>query len=513
MPRSPFRGLSKAARERRRRERKDYRFIARPLGAGMLALSLTSLAAAIVGGLWDALDPRLEESGSRDAFALILTSVAVAALGLVLYQFGGKTRRRQLDRRGAILTVVILWSFAGLVGALPFYFGHGLKVEDAIFESFSGLTTTGATVLPTLEGAVSRTILLYRSLLQWLGGVGIVVLFAALFPKIGAAGKRLFRDEAPARGGEPIMPRIRELSLTIWAIYSALTALLFFILIALGMDAFSALCHAMSTLATGGFSTRDAAIAAFDSLAIELVITAFMLIGAINFGLYYQVFKRRSLRPLIRNIEARVFIAITFVAWLIIAWTSRGHYEDITSALRHSLFIAAGTISSTGFAYELGSGYPAAAQLILLGLMFIGGCAGSTAGGLKIERVLVLYQLTTSQIRKSFRPHAIEAIRIGRRALDPNAVAAVVAIFILYLLTIFIGTLVLTLLEPIEPAAAFGAVLSAVTNAGLAPLHSSGELFSAFTGVSKLALALLMLLGRLEFLAFFALFVPRFWRR
>lgn len=508
----PLKSHSRIARTRRQRDRKDYRFVSRPIGAGMLALSLTSLVAALIGGGWDAIDPPEAPGTYRAELALALTSLGVAALGLPLYLFGSRSSKRQIDRRGAILTVVLLWIFAGLVGAAPFYFGQGISAEDAIFEAFSGLTTTGATVLPSIEASAPRSILLYRALLQWLGGVGIVVLFAALFPKIGAAGKRLFRDEAPSRGGESIKPRIRELSLTIWAIYSALTALLFLLLLAFGMDAFDALCHAMATLATGGFSTRDAAIAAFESPAIELIISAFMLIGAINFGLYFQVYERRTLRPLLKNIEVRIFLSVALIAWLFITIINRGLYTDWLTALRHSLFMTAGTISSTGYAYDGYGAWPAASQLILLAMMFIGGCAGSTAGGLKFERVIVLYQVAVSQIRRSFRPNTIEAIRIGRRALDPNAVASIVAIFILYLATICLGTLAITLIDPVAVEAAFGAVLSSVTNAGPAPFHASSDVFSGYSGASKLVFALLMLLGRLEFLAFFALFVPRFWK-
>ncbi|NLE49371.1 MAG: TrkH family potassium uptake protein [Sandaracinaceae bacterium] len=479
----------------------------------MLALSLTSLLAGLIGGIWDLVDPLIAREEVRAELALTFTGLGIAALGAPLYLLGAQNTRRLIDRREAILTVVILWLLAGLISAIPLHFGQGLAFEDAIFEAFSGLTTTGASVLPSIERGVPRAIILYRVLLQWLGGVGIVVLFAALFPKIGAAGKRLFRDEAPAQSGRPMRPRIRELSLTIWAIYSALTLLLVVLLLLLGMGPFDALCHAMATLATGGFSTRDAAIASFESPAIELIIAAFMLIGAMNFGLYFEAYQRRSLRPLVRNIEVRTFLGLTLAAWLLISWMNRGIHHEALSGVRHAFFLTSGTISSTGFNSDVSLSWPASSQLLLLILMFFGGCAGSTSGGLKIERVIVLYQVAITQIKKSFRPHAVEAIRIGRRALDPNAVASVMAILILYFFTTALGTLAITSLDPVGVEAAFGVTLGAVTNAGLMPFHEAGLGFADYSAGSKLVLSALMLLGRLEFLAILALFVPRFWWR
>jgi len=388
-----------------------------------------------------------------------------------------------------------------------------MSVTDAFFESVSGLTTTGATVIADIEGRLPRPLLLWRSLIQWLGGMGIVVLFVAVFPNLGAGGKHLFRGEVPGATAEGLRPRIAETSFTLWKLYGAFTILEVALLKVLGLDLFDAVCHAFTTMSTGGFSTLDSSVGGFDSAAVEYVIACFMLIGTVNYGLYYGLLRTGSWKTLVRNIEFRWYVGIVLVAVVVLTVLNLSVHDDLLTSFRYSFFMVATTISSTGYGTDDYSVYSSTALTIVILLMFVGGCSGSTAGGIKIERAVLMGKQAIAQIQKSFRPATVQLVRMGKVAINNQVLADVGSFFLIYMGCIGAGLLFVTLVEGVPMPTAFGTMLTCLSNMGPAPFHVGPDNFSSYSSGSKLFFAIAMLLGRLEFFTLFALIVPGFWRR
>ena len=265
---------------------RDFRGVIRPVGAVVSGIGVVMALCAGVGFAWDRLAPNADRP-QGGAWELGLSAAIVSVLGLTAFLYGKRFVSERISRREALLAVSLIWIAAGVSGAIPFMLGAGMPPHDAFFESVSGLTTTGATVITDIETRLSRPLLLWRSLIQWLGGMGIVVLFVAVFPNLGAGGKHLFRGEVPGTTAEGLRPRIAETSFALWKLYGALTIIEIGLLKLLGLDLFDAVCHAFTTMSTGGFSTLDNSVGGFDSAAVEYVIACFMLIGSVNYGLYY----------------------------------------------------------------------------------------------------------------------------------------------------------------------------------------------------------------------------------
>ncbi|MGB5546058.1 MAG: potassium transporter TrkG, partial [Polyangiales bacterium] len=419
----------------------------------------------------------------------------------------------RISRREALLAVSLIWIAAGACGAVPFMLGAGMSVADSFFESVSGLTTTGATVIGDIEGRLSRPLLLWRSLIQWLGGMGIVVLFVAVFPNLGAGGKHLFRGEVPGTTAEGLRPRIAETSFALWKLYGALTIIEIALLKILGLDLFDAVCHAFTTMSTGGFSTLDSSVGGFDSAAVEYVIASFMLIGSVNYGLYYGLLRTGNWMSLVRNIEFRWYVAIVALSVLVLTILNLSVHDELLTSFRYSFFMVATTISSTGYGTDDYSAYSSTALTIVILLMFVGGCSGSTAGGIKIERAVLMGKQAVAQIQKSFRPATVQLVRMGRATISNQVLSDVASFFLIYMGCIGFGLLFLTLVEGVPVPTAFGAMLTCLSNMGPAPFHVGADNFAAYSAGSKLFFAMAMLLGRLEFFTLFALIVPGFWRR
>jgi len=391
--------------------------------------------------------------------------------------------------------------------------GAGMPAADAFFESVSGLTTTGATVIVDIEGRLSRPLLLWRSLIQWLGGMGIVVLFVAVFPNLGAGGKHLFRGEVPGTTAEGLRPRIAETSFTLWKLYGAFTIIEIALLKVLGLDLFDAVCHAFTTMSTGGFSTLDSSVGGFDSAAVEYVIACFMLIGSVNYGLYYGLLRSGSWKTLVRNIEFRSYVGIVVVAVVVLTVLNLSVHDELLTSFRYSFFMVATTISSTGYGTDDYSAYSSTALSIVILLMFVGGCSGSTAGGIKIERAVLMGKQAIAQIQKSFRPATVQLVRMGKVAINNQVLADVGSFFLIYMGCIGFGLLFVTLVEGVPAPTAFGTMLTCLSNMGPAPFHVGPDNFSTYSAGSKLFFSMAMLLGRLEFFTLFALILPGFWRR
>jgi trk system potassium uptake protein TrkH len=491
---------------------RDFRGVIRPVGAVVLGIGVMIALCAGLGMVWDqfAPDPTRPEGG---AAALALSAIIVSAVGLATFLYGNRFVSERISRREALLAVSLIWIAAGACGAVPFMLGAGMSAPDAFFESVSGLTTTGATVIADIEGRLSRPLLLWRSLIQWLGGMGIVVLFVAVFPNLGVGGKHLFRGEVPGTTAEGLRPRIAETSFTLWKLYGAFTILEIALLKLLGLDLFDAVCHAFTTMSTGGFSTLDNSVGGFNSAAVEYVIACFMLIGSVNYGLYYGLLRTGSWRTLVRNIEFRWYVVIVVVAVVVLTVLNLAVHEEILTSFRYSFFMVATTISSTGYGTDDYSVYSSTALTIVVLLMFVGGCSGSTAGGIKIERAVLMGKRAVAQVQKSFRPTTVQLVRMGNIAVSNQVLADVASFFLIYMGCIASGLLFVTLVDGVPVPTAFGTMLTCLSNMGPAPFHVGPDNFSAYSAGSKLFFSIAMLLGRLEFFTLFALILPGFWRR
>lgn len=500
-----MRRLAKTSRWR------EFRGVLRPVGAVVMGIAVAQAACALIGGgieRWTLGSWSLMHIGS-----LLLGAVITGALGVSCWGYGRRFASESLTRREAVLAVVLIWLMAGLAGGVPFYF-VGLNGFDAFFETISGFTTTGATVIDDIETRLSIPLLLWRSLIQWLGGMGIVVLFVAVFPSVGAGAKHMFKGEVPGTTAEGLKPRIAETSFTLWKLYAGLTLLEAALLVACGMTPFDAVCHSFTTMSTGGFSTLDSSIGGFHNPAVEYVVSVFMLLGSLNFALYYAALRFRSLKPFFRSTELKVFVIIVVLAT---AATTIGilhlHDHDPERAFRMALFQVGTFVSSTGYLTDDYMAYPPAVIAIMLGLMFMGGCSGSTAGGLKVERVVLMAKQSWSEFRRSFRPSIVQVVRMGRSAV-PAEILSDVAVFVgVYVAVIGGGVLFVAAVEGIALPTVFGATLTCLANSGPSVFYDGADNFKAYSDVSKVFFSIVMLLGRLELFTIFALFVPDFWRR
>lgn len=470
---------------------------------------------AAVGMLWDWLDPSPTIPRGGGLACLVAAAIALVA-GFGIFYWGRDHVKASLTRREALLSVALIWVGAGVFGGLPFVLGAGLSPPDAFFEAVSGFTTTGATVITDIEARLSRPMLLWRSMTQWLGGMGIVVLFVAVFPSLGAGAKHMYRGEAPGAQADGFRPRIAETSMTLWKLYALFTVAEIALLAAFGMDFFEALCHGLTTLSTGGFSTRDGSVGGFGVPAFEWIISAFMLLGTVNYGLFYMMLRGRSLRVFVRDVEFRTYVMIVVASTALFTLINLRVHPEPLESLRYALFMVATTISSTGYGTDDYTVYPQASFAIMILLMFVGGCSGSTAGGIKIERLVIMAKQTIAQIHRSFEPTSVRVVRVGRTVLPKSVLADVMSFFVIYMLCIGVGMLVVVAVDGVPVGAAFGAMLTSLSNMGPAPFHETAgfaDNFAAYSGVSKVWFAIAMLLGRLEFFTLFALLLPDFWRR
>ncbi len=450
--------------------------------------------------------------------ALLLPAIFSFALGVVMYRVLGKADQTTLNRREGTLSVAVVWLGASLVGAIPFYLGGDMTLVDSLFEAISGLTTTGSTVISDIERRLDAPLLLWRSVLQWLGGMGIVVLFLAVFPTLGVGARHLFRSEVPGAKPGLLTPRLEQTAMALWRLYLGLTIAALLAYWACGMTFFEALCHSLTTLSTGGFSTRDASIGGFDSAAIEIAASVFMLIATVNYTLYYRLIVRRSLEHFGKNGEFRAFAVLTIVAIVALSFVLvRSGDHSLAKGLRHALFVTATTGSSTGYGVSDFNGYPPFAVAMIVAIMLVGGCAGSTAGGIKIQRFLVLMKLTHGRVRAFFDPHVVRVIRVGKHSVERAVVEDISGFLLVYCFAAATGVLLFTWTDDVPVATAFGMIVTALSNMGPAPFYNLdpsavADNFARFSDMGKMVAAGAMLLGRLEFFTLLALLSRRFWR-
>ncbi len=451
------------------------------------------------------------------ALAMFITLI-IASLAAVLL----KTPREDLTHREGMMIVTFGWATAGFFGALPFFFAEMLgpmtpaNFVNCYFESLSGFTTTGASVLgATVQiESLGQGLLFWRSLTHWLGGMGIIVLAVAILPLLGVGGMQLFHAEAPGPTKEKLFPRIRETAATLWLVYVVLSAIETVLLMLGGMSLFEALCQTFGTMATGGFSTRNASVGAFNSAYIDGIIILFMFLAGANFSLHYLALTGR-LKAYWRNSEFRAYGAITLTAivfltiWLLFS----GTYSTFLSSLRYGAFQTVSIITTTGFAtadFEL---WPILTQLALLVFMFIGGCAGSTGGSIKIVRLMLLFKYAYRELFRMIHPRAFAAVKLGGRVVGKDILESVAGFFIIYMGVFVIASLVMAAMG-LDLITAISSVAATLGNIGpgLGTVGPADNYYHIPTA-GKCVLTFCMLLGRLELFTVLLLLVPEYWRK
>lgn len=477
--------------------------ILRILGILLVLFSVTMLPPLAVAFLY-------QDSGRYPFF---LAYVLTLGIGLLLW-IPSKNRVAQVSVRDGFLIVALIWLVLGLFGALPFYFSTDphMSITDAAFESMSGLTTTGATVILGID-ELPKSILYYRQQLHGLGGMGIIVLAVAVLPMLGIGGMQLFRTEiaGPVKNAR-LTARIAETAKSLWYTYLGLTVACAFAYWLAGMDLFDAVGHAYSTIGTGGFSTHDASIAWFDSLWIESIAVFFMFLSGVNFALHFFSLREMSLRPYRGNAEFKAYAMLMGGVSLICVFFlyAGGAADGFLQALRLGIFQAVSIGTSTGLTTASYHLWPGMLPILLLLTSFVGGCAGSTAGGMKVVRVLLLFRLGLREIALLVHPKAMIAVRIGNDVVPNRVVEAIWGFFAVYVASFVAIYLMLAAVEP-DLVTAFSAVAACMNNMGV----GLGQVGSTFAGVSdfgKWVLFFAMLIGRLEVFTVLVLFLPMYWR-
>tara|TARA_R110002110_G_scaffold26911_1_gene98391 strand:- start:11084 stop:12592 length:1509 start_codon:yes stop_codon:yes gene_type:complete len=478
-----------------------WRAITRLFGILLVLYSAGFLPSLVVSLLY--------RDGQWDIF-LASTLVSVVA-GLVLW-LPNLRQQQELSLRDGFLVVTLFWVILGVVGALPFILGLHLGVTDAVFESVSGFTTTGATVIIGLD-RLPQSILYHRQQIQWLGGMGIIVLAIAILPLLGVGGMQLYRAEASGVAKhEKMTPRIAQTARVLWLIYMTLTGACAIGYWAAGMTPFDALCHAFTTVATGGFSTHDASIGFYDSPLIEAIAIFFMLAGGVNFAIHFMAWRRLSMLPYGRDPEVRAYGLIFAGATLFIGLSLflAGACEGATESLRQAAFQVASILTSTGFGTETFAEWPLHIPLVLVILSFTGGCAGSTAGGIKVLRIMLLARLGLRQLFLLAHPRAISVVKLGKRPVSEDVLFSIWGFYVLYIVTALLLTVAM-MAAGLDLESAFGAVVATINLLGPGLGEVAGNFASVNDAVKWLGVVA-MLVGRLEVFTLLILFMPSYWR-
>jgi len=506
---------------------------------GLLLLVLSAIL-SIIGGWSLSRSMRGIPAEEPAALALWISAGIGVILGAGMW-LGARPESAYVGRKEALLLVALSWIVGAGLSATPYAVWARLaddvdpahefhRVVDCYFESMSGLTTTGANVLSDI-GSLPDSLLLWRALTHWLGGLGIVVLFVAVLPSVGAGAKKLFRVEAPGPAPEGLRPNVRETARLLLVVYLGISAACALALRATGaMSWFDALCHTMSCMSTGGLSTQDSSIGYYDSVAVDVILIAFMLLAGVNFALFYLALQGKGF-AVWKDTELRVYVVTKFLVIAIVTAdlivmprpiiTTAGLEvaSDLWQSLRHASFTTVAMHTGTGFCVADYEQWPNLSKVLLIGLMFMGGCAGSTAGGVKVIRVWIAIKVMVSQIEIAFRPQVVRAIRIGGQTVSDEMRLSATAYMLSMLMITILGAAAIDVFEPSPEMAGRGDIITSIT----ASLSTLGNIGPGLGGVgqttnygwvssgAEVVMGILMCLGRLELFALLVLFTPRFW--
>ncbi len=423
-----------------------------------------------------------------------------------------RPKNKKLRSRDGFAIVALAWVFMGLCGAMPLWLsGHFKSYIDCMFEIVSGFTTTGSTVLSDIE-SVPRSILFWRSFTHWIGGVGILVLTMALLPKLGGTALHLLRAESTGPTPDKLTPRISKSAKVTYQIYIGLSIIMVVVMLLCGMDLYDAMMHTFSTAGTGGFSNYNASVGHFESAAIDVWIGVFMVLFSLNFTIFFRMLHKDYLAP-VRDTETRVFVGIVALVTVLIATNINGIYGNIFTSLRHAFFQVSTIISTTGFYTQDFDLWPQFSRILLMVIMLIGGCAGSTAGGIKVIRLVILCKSAGREIRNVVHPRVVHVIRLGKNALDENVVSSVAVFFFCYV-ALFVVSVLLVSLDGMDFEGTVTAVIACISNTGpglgvVGPTQNFGHL----NALSKTVLTLDMLVGRLDIYPVLMFFSAAAWKK
>jgi len=451
------------------------------------------------------------KDGSTGAlfYAMLITS----GFGLLLFFATRRPSNTYLSHRDGVAIVTLGWLAAGLVGAIPFLLsGSIIHFTDAYFESISGFTTTGASILSDIEN-LPQGVLMWRSITQWFGGMGIIVLSIAILPFLGVGGMQLYKAEIPSPVVDKLKPRISDTAKTLWRVYISITALEILLLFGGGMPFFEAVCHTFCTMPTGGFSPKNASIAHYNSPYFDGVIILFMLLAGINFSLHYKLIKG-DLRIFAKDPECRFFLTLVGIFVVVVTLNIHGTvYDSLGKAFRYAFFQVSSIITTTGFVTADYDKWPSFSQNLLLLCMFLGGMAGSTGGGMKTMRIMLLAKHAYQEIFRIIHPHAVTTVKLGGKAVPSDILSSIWGFFALYLGLFVVSALIMASLG-LDLISAFASVAACIFNVGpglglVGPV--SNYLTVPITG--KWVLIFCMLLGRLEIYTVIVLLIPEYWRK
>lgn len=482
----------------------QYSVIQRILGLLLMLFSFTQLFPMIVGWIYNDLD-----------LMPFLKSFFMLLIGGVMIWLPVRSQSNELRLRDGFLVVILFWGVLGISGALPLILSSQLElsITDAVFESISALTTTGATVITKLDG-LPYSILFYRQQLQWLGGMGIIVLAVAILPILGVGGSQLYRAETPGPiKDSKLTPRIKETAKLLWLIYFGFTVVCAIAYKVAGMTWFDAVGHSFSTVAIGGFSTHDASIGYFESRAIESVAIIFMLLSSANFSLHFLVWRKKDPRLYFHDSELRFFLYCVFlVSSICMLYLYISHeFSEFGELIYASVFQVVSMITTTGYSTSNYAYWPVFVPVLLIFSSFMGGCAGSTAGGLKVVRVLLLLKQGMREVLRLIHPNVRITVKINRKPVPDNVMQAVWGFFSVYI-GVFVLFMLLIMASGLDQVTAFSAVAATLNNLG----PGMGEVASNYSSINDFAKWLLcfsMLLGRLEIFTLLVVMTPVFWRQ
>ena len=480
----------------------NKRLVLRLLGAILLIEALAMAPSLAISLLY----------GDGDALALLSSMALLAVLGFPAWRFA-RPREQNLRAREGFLVVALSWVLLSAFGALPFVISGLIpNYIDAFFEAVSGFTTTGATLMGNFDG-LPRGVMFWRSFTHWIGGMGVLVLTLALLPQMTGRSSHLVRAESPGPSLSKIVPKMGDTAKILYLIYGALTMIELAALIIAGMSPYDAAIHAMGTAGTGGFSNYGSSVGAFDSAVIDAIITFFMVLFGINFALFYRVLVG-GWRDALRSEELRWYLALFAGSTLFVSLMILPQYGTFLNALRYGSFQVATIMSTTGYATADFNLWPQAVKALIVVLMFIGSCAGSTAGGIKVVRVGILCKLGCREVRRTFQPRKVQVVRFEGKGVEENRLTQVSAFFFVYVLLVLAGMFLVSLEGLYDLETNFTAVLTCISNVGPGLGHVGPvENFSGYGPFAKVVLSLLMLAGRLELFPILVLFHPSAWRK
>jgi len=481
----------------------NYRLVLLVLGR-ILVLAAAAMAPPLLVSL-------LYGDGVHLSFLVTMAILLVLGIPMVALM---KKREKTMRSREGFVAVALCWVAIALFGALPPFFSGAIpNYIDALFEMSAGFTTTGASILISVEN-LPESIVFWRAFSQWLGGMGVLILTLAILPAGDRGFNNLARAESTGLSSERLVPRIRQSATILYLIYLVLTVLQTLALLLGGMNLYEALIHAFATAGTGGFSSRDASVGAFNSGFIEYTIGLFMILFSVSFTLYYAAVTREFSR-IRKNTEIKVFLTIIVISTALIAadLVRNGVYSNLSDTIRHSFFHTASLGSSTAFSVADYNQWPGLSKTVLLCLMAIGGCAGSTAGGLKVIRIITLYKSASREIKRIIHPRSISVVHINKEPVQDKALTGVLHFFVIYVIIVAAAVLLVSL-DDMGLETTFSSVIAMISNVGPGfGLVGPASNYAGFSVLSKLVLSLTMFVGRLEIFPILMLFFPSTWRR